>query len=577
MPLKIGAYVRVSTDEQASAIEGSLDNQRYRLRTFIELKNTQANKWGDIIEFYVDDGYSAKDTRRPAYQRLMNDVRQKKIELILITDLSRLSRNIFDFCSLMGELEKTGAQFLSLKEQFDSSTPAGKMMIYNMINLAQFEREQVSERVALGTHARSMRGLLNGGRAILGYDKSPSKPGSYVVNESEAADVRKIFRHFLNTGSRTKTILLLEEAGIKPKSSHGIKSGNTESKWCSHTLGALLKSPAYIGYHEVNKRNKARDQSRLKPHQQYKLVKASWPAIISETDFNNTKILLDEAQKLERARFANAQMNTYILSGILRCSECGSPLIGQTAHGRKTTHRYYGHTRAHAKTDCAIHRISAQEAEAVVLDYVLNATKDTHYLDHVEGNLRQMRNVKSLDAARDKRSIVADIKKLEIKIENLLLMQNQARTAGGVTYITNKFNSLSNEKAELEGRLANLTAQRESEELVKQSVQLISERLSDFRRGFAKARPAMKKMLLKKLLKQVLVSEDGLHIFMLLADGVDIPNHQIKLIRLEGAKKDSRPQFALVQRASGDGCNVTVHGSVIGKLGGPDRDRTGDL
>src|ERR1035437_9972310 len=141
---KIGAYIRVSTEEQAAAIEGSLDNQRYRLKVFLDLKLAQDKSWGDIIEFYVDDGYSAKDTRRPAYQRMMTDIKKKKIDLILVTDLSRLSRNIFDFCKLMGDLENVGAQFLSLKEQFDTSTPAGKMMIYNMINLAQFEREQVS-------------------------------------------------------------------------------------------------------------------------------------------------------------------------------------------------------------------------------------------------------------------------------------------------------------------------------------------------------------------------------------------------------------------------------------------------
>jgi DNA invertase Pin-like site-specific DNA recombinase len=82
-----------------------------------------------------DDGYSAKDTRRPAYLRMINDIKRKKVNLLLVCDLSRLSRNIFDFCHLMDDLEKVGAQFLSLKEQFDTSTPAGKMMIYNMINL----------------------------------------------------------------------------------------------------------------------------------------------------------------------------------------------------------------------------------------------------------------------------------------------------------------------------------------------------------------------------------------------------------------------------------------------------------
>jgi site-specific DNA recombinase len=69
--LRIAAYVRVSTEEQANAVEGSIDNQKYRLKSFLDLKNSQHKNWGEIINFYIDDGYSAKDTKRPAYQKLI--------------------------------------------------------------------------------------------------------------------------------------------------------------------------------------------------------------------------------------------------------------------------------------------------------------------------------------------------------------------------------------------------------------------------------------------------------------------------------------------------------------------------
>ena len=82
--------------------------------------------------------------------------------MILVTELSRLSRNIPDFCDLLEDLEDFKGKFLSIKEQFDTSTPAGEMMIYNMINLAQFERKQISERVAINCHSRAMRGLNSG-------------------------------------------------------------------------------------------------------------------------------------------------------------------------------------------------------------------------------------------------------------------------------------------------------------------------------------------------------------------------------------------------------------------------------
>lgn len=217
MSHKIGAYLRVSTEEQAAAVEGSLDNQRYRLKAYVDSKNMQEKSWGKVVDFYVDDGFSAKDTNRPAYQRMMLDLKNKKIDLILVADLSRLSRNLLDFCGLLSFLEKHKSGFLSIKEQFDTSTSIGRMMVYQIITLAQFEREQTSERVALGAHARGMRGLLNGGRPILGFDKDPNKPGVYVVNPEEAKVVRRIFELYLEQGSKARTIRKLDELGIKPK------------------------------------------------------------------------------------------------------------------------------------------------------------------------------------------------------------------------------------------------------------------------------------------------------------------------------------------------------------------------
>jgi site-specific DNA recombinase len=92
---KIGIYLRVSTEEQALVIEGSLDSQKYRLQNFVEIKNMQESNWGKVVEIYSDEGISAKDTRRPSFQRMIKDVRNGKINLILVTDLSRLSRS---FC-----------------------------------------------------------------------------------------------------------------------------------------------------------------------------------------------------------------------------------------------------------------------------------------------------------------------------------------------------------------------------------------------------------------------------------------------------------------------------------------------
>jgi site-specific DNA recombinase len=574
---KIGAYVRVSTEEQAAAIDGSPENQRYRLKAFVDLKNTQEKNWGEIVEFYVDDGYSAKDTRRPAYQRMMRDIKRKRIDLIFITDLSRLSRNIFDFCTLMDDLEKVGAEFLSIKEQFDTSTAAGKMMIYNMINLAQFEREQTSERVSLGVHARAMRGLLNGARPILGYDKEPEKPGTYVLNEQEAKDVRKIFRHFLNTGSRAKTIQKLVEEGIEPKLGGNYGSLKINRKWNVVTLGNLLSSAAYIGCHEVNKGNRDKVQSKLKPFQQYKRVKASWPAIVPETDFNNAQKILEEAQKLERVRLSGAAERYYTLSGVLRCQECGSPMVGQASHGALSVHRYYGHTVAGRNNGCKIMRIPANEVETKVFDYIFNSIQDAGYLDHIEENIKGMRNVRSLSVAREKRSLQEQLKNIEARIDGVLMLQGQATNPETTGQLLSKYEALKKDEGALAAKLGRLSDMPDRQELVAESRRLIEERLNEFANGFKKANGAMKKRLLKRVLKQVLLSSEGLTIYMLLADQMDIPNHQIQLVEEKDSAKSEPSSTVLMKKASGDDSKLSVLSSDIGKNGDPAWTRTRDL
>lgn len=286
-PLLIGCYSRVSTDEQANVIEGSLDNQKHRMQSFLEIKNMQEVGWGRIVEHFVDDGYSAKDTNRPAYERMMKALKNGKINAIMVTELSRLSRNIPDFCDFHKMLESHDAKFFSIKEQFDSSTPAGKMMLYNMINLAQFEREQTSERVAINCHSRAQRGFLNGGPAILGYDKDPAKKATFIVNKAEAKQVHRIFEAFIEQRTISRTIDVLIAENIKPKSRGNSKNRLVEDgRWTVDSLSYVLRNKAYIAIREVNKGNKNKNQSKLKAWQKYGEFPASWPAIVDEVTFN---------------------------------------------------------------------------------------------------------------------------------------------------------------------------------------------------------------------------------------------------------------------------------------------------
>lgn len=214
---KVGLYIRVSTEEQAKLREGSLVSQRQRLEEYVRARNMMASDWGNVVASFVDEARSGKDTNRPQYQAMLKAIENKKIDTILVTELSRLSRSIKDFCGLWDFLKANEAQFLSLREQFDTTTAAGEMMMFSIMNFAQFERKQTSERVSANFEARASRGLLNGGLPSLGYDLVPNKKGTLVVNEEEAETVRYIFETFKETGSLVATLQRLNQKGITTK------------------------------------------------------------------------------------------------------------------------------------------------------------------------------------------------------------------------------------------------------------------------------------------------------------------------------------------------------------------------
>ncbi|MDO9183576.1 MAG: recombinase family protein, partial [Bacteriovorax sp.] len=406
MSHRIGIYVRVSTDEQAQVVDGSIDSQQHRLKFFIEFKNEQEKNWGKVVDTYIDDGYSAKDTNRPAYQRMMRDIQSGKVNLILVTDFSRLSRSIADFSMLLKDLEARKAKFFSAKEQFDTSTPVGEMMVYNMINLAQFERKQTSERVSINFHSRGLRGLMNGGISMLGFEKDPTNTGRLLVNKDEVSHVQKIFKEYLRSSSLQSTANILNDKGIRRKLANKKKEqGKVGEKWTVKAVRNVLTNFAYIGKREINRGHKNEDQESLKPWQRYQIVVASWKGIVDEDDFYCVQNLLEENRQKERTRLKGAKNRFYLLSGIIQCGECGRALIGQTSHGRSNTHRYYGHKREVGEDiTCKYARFRADEIEGVVVNHLDEILHQAGGLGRVAANISKIMSYQNGDglAERDR-------------------------------------------------------------------------------------------------------------------------------------------------------------------------------
>lgn len=513
-PLKIGAYIRVSTEDQVNVYEGSLESQKHRISEFVEYKNRHQPGWGEIVEYYIEEGVSAGTTNRPMYQKIMADVRKKKINLILVSDLTRLSRNLLDFCTLINELESHKASYLSMKEQFDTSTPIGRMMVYIIIALGQFEREQTSERVSINCHSRALRGLVNGGPAPLGFDKHPEKRGLLIVDEDEAKIVKTIFAAFLEQGSRSKTIEKLRSMGITPKRISKRAQSQPPADWTVQSIGALLSNAAYIGYREVNKFYKDEDPLHLKPWQKYQMVKAAWPAILDEKMFHDAQKLLEEATGLERTRMAKGERRIFLLTGLVSCGETGLPMVGQAGHGKTgTIHRYYHYTRKPKHIRTVRPRLNADDIEEKVLAELRTALKTAGYFTDLEKMLRKQAEAQFSGSAGELARVETELNQINDRTRTIWENQGRMKLSDAALEMTsNELNRLATQKKELEIYRASLGSKPKAPQVYRDQAHFIEHNIRALFQGWAKATPAMKKRLLRRTIKEIVITRSEIQI-----------------------------------------------------------------
>lgn len=329
----IAIYIRVSTEEQARIQDGSLVSQKNRITEYIEHQNKINPKWGQIVDFYIEEGRSAKNMNRPEFKRLLLDVQAGRISLIISTELSRLSRNIRDFCEVWDLLKKHNCNFITLREQFDTTSAAGEMMVFNLINFAQYERKQTAERISANWASRAKRGLFNGGSIPLGYDRNPKNKGELIINEEESVLVKKIYDMFLTEGSVRKTQEAITALGIYNKkftNKHGIDKGG--KPFSVDTLQSLLTNKIYLAKREIKN-----------PDGEISYIQAAWKPIVDEMTFNQvSERLTKNKNKYKPDEWKN---HSFALTELIQCGECGKSMGGKSGTGRKEKHFYYGHAQ----------------------------------------------------------------------------------------------------------------------------------------------------------------------------------------------------------------------------------------
>src|SRR6202142_3084461 len=241
--VRCAIYTRVSTDQGLDQDFNSLDAQYDAAQSYIR---SQAHAGWTLLRAKSDDGgFAGGNTGRPALQRLLADVRAGKIDVIVVYKVDRLTRSLADFAKLVELFDKQNVSFVSVTQQFNTTTSMGRLTLNVLLSFAQFEREVTSERIRDKIAASKRKGLWVGGMAPLGYD---TKDRTITVNEAEADRVRTIFRGYAELGSLNLLMADLRKRGIVTKV-RNLRSGEKIGgiPFTRGPLAHLLRNRFYVG------------------------------------------------------------------------------------------------------------------------------------------------------------------------------------------------------------------------------------------------------------------------------------------------------------------------------------------
>jgi site-specific DNA recombinase len=236
-------YTRKSSEEGLEQSFNSLDAQREACEAFILSQHHEG--WRMLPARYDDGGFSGASMERPALKRLLEDVQAKKVNVIIVYKVDRISRNLADFARIVEALDARGVSFVSVTQQFNTTTSMGRLTLNVLLSFAQFEREVTGERIRDKIAASKKKGMWMGGPVPLGYDLQQRK---LIPHPKESTLVSDIFALYLKLGCVRKLMAQLKRDNVKTKmwvTKAGVRQGN--SPFARGHLYYLLRNRIYIG------------------------------------------------------------------------------------------------------------------------------------------------------------------------------------------------------------------------------------------------------------------------------------------------------------------------------------------
>lgn len=320
---KVGGYLRLSTEDGDKEVSDSIVSQK----SIIENKLKELGNDFELVDFYIDDGYTGLNTNRPSFQRMLQDIENSKINTIITKDLSRLSRNSFEanYYIELYFLERN-VRYISILDNVDTYLKnSNNDMIQFKTLINDWYSKDISRKVKSGVWARKEKGLYLSSRAPYGYNKSKNNKNKLVVNEEQSKIVKLIFEKFDNGERQTNIAEYLQEQKVLAPSSYDDNGvfRKIVYKWDS-AVSKILRNKVYLGHTEYGKRiNLSYKSEKVKymPRDEWKIVKDTHEPIIDEELFERVQRKLNIKSKTKKKKF------DWLLNGLVYCKECGSQMV----------------------------------------------------------------------------------------------------------------------------------------------------------------------------------------------------------------------------------------------------------
>lgn len=523
----------------------SIENQVELCRQHIKIQEPSLTD--DKFLIFEDEGFSGGNTNRPQFQAMMKKIRNNEIKAVVCYKLDRISRNVGDFAQLKDEFDYYNVDFISLRDNFDTTSPSGRAMMMMVSVFAQLERENTAERIRDNMHELAKSGRWLGGTTPTGY-KSVQIVGSVTVDgkerkaykletvDKEAEIVKLVFEQFLKTNSLTKTDTYLLQNNITTK------NGKAYSRF---SIKTILKNPVYAiadqdtleyfsdvgaelyadesefdGQHGMMAYNKTLQRSgrtnKTRDFDEWIVAVGKHKGLISGEKWVKVQKMLE--QNASKA-YRKPKSNVALLSGLLFCGSCGGfmrPKLSsrENLHGEKI-YSYLCETKERSHGMCC----HSKNPNGNVLDEAVCEQIKLVFEDNSQfmKGLRNIRkeiegNQESYRYRMDK--LKKELRECEINIEKLVDALVKAADTPAFEYVSNQITQQHEKKKSLQEQIANLDSIENNKNFSLESVEGIYDYILSFRSNFDSMTVEQKRMALRIVVRKIVWDGENVHLFL---------------------------------------------------------------